>query len=153
MHTNTVFRIVIFLSAITLFALLGCGGKPIDYHPISDIPEGPGIFSKEDGVFTLNDSKSDKGGQKPKPASEVGSQTAARSGVEKTGAAAAGAQMSDSEEYRKFQQFRQWQNEKKEFEEFQQWKKSKQGSDEYQEFLEWQKWKEFQNWREGQQKE
>ena len=30
--------------------------EPMDYTPISEIPPGPGLFSGEDGVFTLYDS-------------------------------------------------------------------------------------------------
>ena len=31
--------------------------EPMSYTPISEIPPGPGLFSGEDGVFTIYDSR------------------------------------------------------------------------------------------------
>ncbi|UCH73827.1 MAG: hypothetical protein JSU82_16125 [Rhodospirillales bacterium] len=37
--------------------LAACSGvEPISYTPIDQIPPGPGLFSGEDGVFTLYES-------------------------------------------------------------------------------------------------
>lgn len=38
-------------------ALAACSNvEPMSYTPISEIPPGPGLFSGEDGVFTIYDS-------------------------------------------------------------------------------------------------
>ncbi|MBW1641974.1 MAG: hypothetical protein JRJ76_03970 [Deltaproteobacteria bacterium] len=133
MKTKTIIMIAVCLVSIALLTLPGCGGKPFDYNPPSEIPEGPGILSGEDGEFTIYDSKSDKGGKKSKATAETDVPAA-----EKTDAAvAAGEKMPDSKEYLEFQ-------------EFQEWKKSKQDAKEYQEFQEWKKWKEFKKWQENQ---
>ncbi len=143
--------IAVCMVSIALLSLPGCGGKPFVYNPPSEIPEGPGVLSGEDGEFTLYDSKSDKGGKKSKAAVEAGASSAKISGAEKTDAAvAAGKKMPDNKEYLEFQEFQEWKKEKGEFKEFQEWKKSKQSAKEYQEFLEWKKWKEFKKWQENQ---
>jgi len=41
---------------VTIFALLvaGCSGwEPMDYHPNSEIPEGPGMISGKKGGWTI----------------------------------------------------------------------------------------------------
>lgn len=130
--------ITVCIVSIALLALPGCGGKPFGYNPPSEIPEGPGILSGEDGEFTLYDSKSSKVEKKSKAAVETGAPSSEISDAEKAGAAVAtGENIPDSKEYREFQ-------------DFQEWKKSKQGAKEYQEFLEWKKWKEFKKWQENQ---
>ncbi len=146
MKAKTIIRIAVCIVSIALLALPGCGGKPFVYNPPSEIPEGPGVLSGEDGEFTIYDSKSDKGGKKSKATAETDVPAA-----EKTDAAvAAGDKMPDSKEYLEFQEFQEWKKDKREFKEFQEWKKSKQGAKEYQEFLEWKKWKEFKKWQENQ---
>jgi len=151
MKIKTIIMIAVCIVSIALLALSGCGGKPFDYNPPSEIPEGPGVLSGEDGEFTLYDSKSDKRGKKSKAAAEADVPAAEKSGAEKTGApVAAGEKMPDSKEYLEFQEFQEWKKDKREFKEFQEWKKSKQGAKEYQEFLEWKKWKEFKKWQENQ---
>ena len=135
MKTKTIIMVAVCLLSIALLTLPGCGGKPFVYNPPSEIPEGPGVLSGEDGEFTLYDSKSNKRGKKSKAAAETDVPAAEKSGAEKTGATvAAGEKMPDSKEYL----------------EFQEWKKSKLGAKEYQEFLEWKKWKEFKKWQENQ---
>ena len=151
MKIKTIVMIAVCMVSIALLALPGCGGKPFDYNPPSEIPEGPGVFSGKDGEFTLYDSKSGKGGKKSKVAVEAGAPAAEISGAEKTGGAvAAGEKMPDSKEYLEFQEFQEWKKDKREFKDFQEWKKSKQGAKEYQEFQEWKKWKEFKKWQENQ---
>ena len=138
MKTKTTIMVAVCLLSIALLTLPGCGGKPFVYYPPSEIPEGPGVLSGEDGEFTLYDSKSDKGGKKSKAAVEAGASAAEISGADKTDAAvAAGKKMPDNKEYLEFQ-------------EFQEWKTSKQGAKEYQEFQEWKKWKEFKKWQQNQ---
>ncbi len=35
-------------------ALAACAGaKPFEYHPIHEIPEGPGLFTGEDGEWVI----------------------------------------------------------------------------------------------------
>ena len=122
MKTNIIVMIAVCIVSISLLALPGCGGKPFHYNTPSEIPEGPGVLSGEDGEFTIYDSKSGKGGEKSNTAVEAGAPAAEKSGAEKTGAAvAAGEKMPDSTEYREFQ-----------------------------EFLEWKKWKEFKKWQKNQ---
>jgi len=143
--------IAVCIVSIAPLALSGCGGKPFVYNPPSEIPEGPGVLSGEDGEFTLYDSKSKKGGKRSKATAEAGAPVAETSGTEKTGGAvAAGEIIPDSKEYREFQDFQEWKKDKSEFKDFQEWKKSKQGAKEYQEFQEWKKWKEFKKWQENQ---
>ena len=138
MKTKTIIIIAVCIVSIALLALPGCGGKPFLYNPPSEIPEGPGVLSGENGEFTLYDSKNNKGGKKSKAAVEAGAPTAEKSDAEKTDAAiAAGDKMPDSTEYRDFQEFLEW-------------NKSKQSAKEYQELLEWKKWKAFKKLQENQ---
>jgi len=140
--------VAVWLIGIVLMILLSCGGKSFDYHSGNEIPEGPGVFSGQDGEFTIYDSKTGWLGEKPEEGEGAGRQVS-----EKTGTAeAAGALSTETDEYKEFQEFQQWKQEQKEFEEFEKWKKSKQGAKEYQEFLEWKKWREFKKWQEGQKK-
>ncbi len=43
------------LAALALaLALAACAGaKPFEYHPIHEIPEGPGLFTGEDGEWVI----------------------------------------------------------------------------------------------------
>ncbi len=47
----SVFRSVIVASMI--FGLAGCGGSDFKYADNRDLKSGPGLFSGDDGVFTL----------------------------------------------------------------------------------------------------
>jgi len=42
--------ICLFLTGLTLS---GCGGEPYTYVPDNELKPGPGLFSGEDGEFTL----------------------------------------------------------------------------------------------------
>lgn len=89
---------VVRLSLLAVF-LAGCSATPVDYRPASEIPEGPGMFSGEEGAFTLY---SDENKAK---ASE------------------------ESREYRDFLEFKRWKESAKEsaeFREFQDWREWKQ---------------------------
>lgn len=140
------------LAGLVLLTIFGCGGKSFDYHSGNEIPEGPGVFSGEDGEFTIYDSKTGWRGEKPQVAEGAGSQATEQTGTAEAAGAAvtAGESSTETDEYREFEEFQQWKKEKKEFEEFQEWKKSQQGSQEYQEFLDWKKWREFKKWQNSQ---
>jgi len=127
--------------------LIGCAQpKPFEYHSDNEIPEGPGIFTKEAGSFTIYDSK--------RKASTADKAQAAASGMSTTpenGQAPADAASSAGEA--EFREFQQWRKERKDFESFQQWKKSRQGAAEYEEFREWQRWQEYKKWQDSQSKD
>jgi hypothetical protein len=135
------------MAVIAAVLLAGCGAKTFDYHPDTEIPGGPGVFSGQNGDFTIYDSESGKAAEGGKSKNAV-DETAA------TGSAPSRAtptkEPTDAEAYREFLEFQQWQQEKKEFEAFQQWKKSRQGTREYDEFLEWKRWREYKQWQENQ---
>ncbi len=46
------------LVAAATVCVIGCGGQPFDYNPGTEIPEGPGLFSGEDGEFSVYQSPS-----------------------------------------------------------------------------------------------
>lgn len=50
--TSTIVRIVL-LAAVAWLAAACAEITPVDYTSISDIPPGPGLFSGDDGEFTL----------------------------------------------------------------------------------------------------
>lgn len=132
MLTNNRLHASVFLMAFVIAALFGCAGRPFDYHSGNEIPEGPGVFSGEDGEVTLFSTGSGNPAAEKRPAGEE--------------------PVTADEEYREFQEFQQWKEEKAEFEEFRKWKKSREGSAEYREFQEWQRWQEFRRWQQEQQK-
>lgn len=131
----------VLLSAISLAGFTGCGGQSFDYHSDNEIPEGPGLFSKEKGEFTVYSSDS---GQAD---GSVATTESAPTTTETAPAAEAAAS-----ERADFEAFQQWKKEQSEFEAFQEWKRSKQGAKAYEEFLEWQRWREYRQWQEQQKK-
>jgi hypothetical protein len=133
---------------IVLVFLAGCGGKSFDYHPDTEIPQGPGVFSGEKGDFTIYDSESAKTAKADQSKSDPNAPAAS---VSEPPPATLTSEPVDAEEYREFREFQKWKQEKKEFEAFQQWKKSVQGAREYEEFLEWKRWREYKQWQEKQQ--
>ena len=120
-----------FQQAFTLIALAGCAGQPFQPDTAGEIPQGPGVFSGEDGEFTIYDSEGGllgrKKGKKDSEAAE------------------------DDAEAKEFREFQQWKKEAQEFREFQEWKKTRRDSEEYREFLEWRKWKKYKEWEKSQQ--
>lgn len=55
------------LAGLTL-ALGGCmGAKPFAYHPISEIPEGPGLVSGKEGGYVITLGGHDKPQARPAP--------------------------------------------------------------------------------------
>jgi len=128
MNKSVAFFWVLILLALAVF---GCGGKAFDYQRDTEIPEGPGVFSKEKGEFTIYSDAAEE----PDAA-----------GTDE--AASADADAASAE--RDFEAFQQWKQEQEELEEFRQWKKSAEGSKEYQEFQEWRRWKEYKEWKQSQ---
>jgi hypothetical protein len=138
MKSASFFKSVAIIAGASL--LLACAtAKPFEYHSGNEIPEGPGIFTKEKGDATLYSSEKAKEG------------TAVQNASPPPAAAAAPA-VAPVDNSAEFQQFKQWQDEQKEFEAFQQWKQSPQNAGEYQEFQEWKRWKAYQQWQETQPK-
>lgn len=116
--------------------ILGCASaKPFKYHPDTEIPEGPGLFTKETGALVLYNS------DEQKDAIPAGKSTANASNEN--------AQELDAATYKEFEN---WRQEQKEFKEFLRWKQSEQNKEAYQEFLEWKRWKTYKTWQENQQK-
>ncbi|MFZ1985343.1 MAG: hypothetical protein WAU91_13075 [Desulfatitalea sp.] len=138
--------IPILILAATL--LSGCAKpKPFVYHPGTEIPQGPGLFSKEKGEFTIYDSNKNAAAAKEQEASGTAAQ--AKPTAADTQAPAVTAPPADSEAFRQFQN---WKKEQKDFEAFQEWKRSNQGSREYEEFQEWKRWKTYMQWIDEQKK-
>lgn len=43
-----------FAALVLALALAACAGaKPFEYHPIHEIPEGPGLVTGEDGEWVI----------------------------------------------------------------------------------------------------
>ena len=127
--------------------LIGCAqSKPFQYHSGNDIPEGPGVFTKEAGSFTIYDSNRNTAAADKAPTGAESMSTGPESGP----APAAAASSAEEAEFREFQQ---WRKQRKDFEAFQKWKKSREGSAEYQEFREWQRWQEYKKWQKSQPKD
>ena len=136
---------------LTVALLMGCGakGQPAEFEQTAgEMKEGPGVFTGEEGEFTIFDSK--KGGpfwkkqqEKSEEASEeTGKEAQAAAGQPSETTQVAAEQTSKEaqvtpEEAKEFHEFQQWKKEQQSFKEFQEWKKSAEGKAEYQEFLEW----------------
>lgn len=84
---------------ITLLITLlsGCAGEPFDYHPVGEIPQGPGLFSKAVQGYNLVSSDSDQ---------------AAENAMDKQRL---------MEEFQAFQRWKQESKESKAYREFLQW--------------------------------
>jgi hypothetical protein len=119
-----------------LVGIAGCGGQSFNYHSDNEIPEGPGIFSKEEGAFTVYSSDSGQG------EGNIKTKEAAVTDTE----AAQPASKAESEKA-EFEAFQQWKKEQAEFNEFKAWKQSQDGAEEYAEFLEWKRWQEYRRWQ------
>ena len=119
-------RMSILLIGLALILLAGCAGQPFEPDAPGEMLPGPGVFSGEDGEFTLYKSKDKaKGRKKEKEVTGITGETA---------------------EAKEFQEFQEWKKETREFKEFQEWKKTMRDSEEYQEFLEYRKWKKYKEW-------
>ena len=135
--------------AFTLAGIFGCGAKSYDYHPHHEIPEGPGVFSGDDGAFPIYKSKD-------ATADDATGETAATPSAQKVADANApavtGTENQVPADYKEFLEYQAWRQEKDDFENFQEWKQSKEGAREYQEFLEWKRWQEYRRWQDQQNK-
>ena len=134
MKKKPIFTMLTVIAATMLF--LACAkAKPFDYHSDNEIPNGPGLFTKEKGEFTIYDSKKKQveAPEEQKVAAQPSTQVA-------------------PEESDSFQQFQEWQKDQKEFEAFQEWKRSQEGSQDYKEFQEWKRWREYKRWNDEQKK-
>jgi hypothetical protein len=120
---------------MALLVLTACGGKAFDYHSDTEIPNTPGVFSKDPEGFTIYDSEKGKPDQtSPKKAD----------GSQKEAFAA------EMEDFQEFEEFEQWKKEKKQFRDYLEWKKSDKGSAAYEEFQEWKEFKAYQEWKQRQ---
>ena len=82
---------------LALLLLTACGGKAFDYHSDTEIPNNPGVFSKDPEGFTIYDSEKGTPGQtSPKKAE----------GIQKEATAA------EIKDTREFEDFEQWKQEK-----------------------------------------
>jgi hypothetical protein len=93
----------IFRTLLLAALLAGCGATPFEYHPASEIPQGPGMFSGEEGAFIISSDK--------KPAT-----------------AASPARAPSDEEFREFQEYRRWKataRDSAEYQEFLEWREWK----------------------------
>lgn len=87
--------------------LVGCG-TPFDYQPVSEIPKGPGFFSRQEGGITLYSDKE----KANVPAAKTASSTAPE----------------DFREFQDYQEFQRWKASTKdnpEYREFQDWREWK----------------------------
>ena len=153
-----------FWIGLTAALLMGCGakGQPAEFKQTAgEMKEGPGVFTGEEGEFTIFDSK--KGGpfwkqnqEKSEEASEeTGKEDQTASGKPSETTQVAADQTSRKaqvtpEAARDFQEFQEWKQEQREFHKFQEWKKTSKGAAEYKEFLEWKEWKSYQEWKKQQ---
>lgn len=88
--------VIVFAAAVTL---AGCASQePFEYHAASEIPEGPGLVSGEDGAFVLYSSdQAGMGAREPVPAP------------------------ADQDRFRAFQDWKREAKGTKEYREFQDW--------------------------------
>jgi hypothetical protein len=56
----------------TCLLFFGCGGEPYNYEPPNEVTPGPGLFSGEDGEFTIiGEPKENKGTSQEKEQAEA----------------------------------------------------------------------------------
>lgn len=121
----------VFLLGVLLCFLIACGGKPFDYHPGTEIPKKPGVFSKENDGIVIYDSKKKKTETASGETQEAGDQPSS------TPSAQSDVVEENIKDYKEFQEYQEWKA----------WKKSPKNSNEYQEFLEWREWNAYQEWK------
>ncbi len=120
-------RIALWM-AFLMVGLWGCAGKPFNPQEPGEIPEGPGIFTKEDGVVVLYDSK------KRKAESAVERATPSELPADETNPAS-------NATFEEYEAFKKWLE----------WKKSSKEHPEYEEFKQWREWRQYQQWKKRQQ--
>jgi hypothetical protein len=164
-HVSLILMALLWIGLATAL-FIGCGakGQPAEFKQTAgEMKEGPGVFTGEEGEFTIFDSK--KGGpfwkqqqEKSEEASKEGEKQAqAASGKPSETTPKAADQTSSEaqvrpEEAKEFQEFQEWKREQQSFKEYQEWKKSAEGKAEYQEFMEWKEWKAYNEWKKQQKK-
>ena len=164
MHHNQSTLWMFFWIGIAAALLIACGakGQPAEFEQTAgEMKEGPGVFSGEEGEFTIYDSK--KGGPFWKQQQEKSGEASKETGKEAQAASdkppeptpvaadqTSGEVQVTPEEAKEFKEFQEWKKEQQSFKAFQEWKKSAEGKAEYQEFLEWKEWKAFQEWKKQQ---
>lgn len=144
-------KLIIFAIIAGTILTNGCSGqktKPFEYHAADDMAEGPGVFSKDKGEFTVYDSNKNKSAENKAADSDVSAGQPHSDKMTSSQTTSTDSQPLDSTE--SFQQFKDWQRDQAEFKKFQQWKATKEGAEEYQEFLEWKRWQEYQRWQQRQ---
>jgi len=137
----------LILMTFTLAGMCGCGAKSYDYHPHHEIPEGPGVFSGDDGALHIYKSKEAAADD---AAGEATAAPYAHKDADVSAPAATGTEKQVPPEYKDFMEYQAWKQEKADFENFQKWKQSNKGAKQYQEFLEWKRWQEYRRWQEQQ---
>ena len=123
MHPKNYIRLLTAL--LMLLSIWACAKKPFDPPRTGEIPEGPGLFSKDsDGVVLFDDQTSFGQAESRTPAGDP-----------------AITEPPTHKDFEEFEAFRQWQ----------QWKKSNAGSAEYEAFKQWQQWRRYQKWKQDNQ--
>ena len=79
--------------------LAGCGAEPFEYHPQTEIPEGPGMLSGEEGAFLLYSDKKKKAEKSSEEFREFQDFQEFRRWKESD---------QNTAEYREFQEWREW---------------------------------------------
>ncbi len=110
---------------LPLLIFMGCAGKPFDYQPVDEIPEGPGVFTGEKGYIGIG--SPGFGGQSSPDKPEVVDQQ---------------SQMSSNpdENASEFQAYLEWKNEALQ-------NPDSAANVEYQDFLRWKEWRDYQKWK------
>ena len=121
----------LFFIGLFLFVFNACGGKPFDYHPGTEIPKKPGVFSKEEDGLVIYDSNKKKDEAASGEIQAVGDQTSP------TPSGQSGIGEERVEDYKEFQEYQEWKERKK----------SRENADDLKEFQEWREWKSYQEWK------
>ena len=130
------------VACLALLVLVACGGKAFDYHSDTEIPDTPGVFSKDPEGFTIYNSE--------KGTSQQTSQKEVDGGQKSKGSSP--ASVAETEASREFEEFEQWKKEKEQFRDYLEWKKSDKGSVDFKQFQEWKEFKAYQEWKQQQEK-
>lgn len=136
---STLWTLLLLGLAIALLAGCGAKGQPAEFEQTAgEMKEGPGVFTGEEGEFTIFDSK--KGGpfwkqqqEKSEEASEAAGKEAQATSGKPSGTTQVTADQTSREvqitpeEAKEFQEFQEWKKEQQSFKEFQEWKNSAEG--------------------------
>ncbi len=130
------YRFMFSILAVTIaaFFITACGGRSFDYHPIHEIPKGPGILTDDSDGAVVYDSKNK--GVLQTVGKEKKADTSHGSG-ETIADEAKGLDRNESD-FKEFNEYQRWKK----------WKEEAKNKGDYQEFLEWREWKSYQKWKE-----